>query len=47
MEFLLGFGLGVVVGGAIAYVFPTWFKSTADSVDAKVGSAANNVVSKL
>ncbi len=38
MEFLLGLAVGVVAGGAVAYVWSEWFKKTADAVATKVNT---------
>ncbi len=51
MEFLLGLGIGLVAGGAIAYIWHSWFQKTADEVADKIthitttsNTSANTVV---
>ncbi len=38
MSFLLGLAVGLVAGGAIAYIWHSWFQKTADDVAGKITS---------
>ena len=41
MEFLLGLGIGLVAGGAFAYIWHSWFQKTADEVASHIGVTSN------
>ncbi len=43
MSFLLGLAVGLVAGGAIAYIWHSWFQSTADKVASTVTTTIGTI----